>query len=169
LKRWVKALKRDAVALWIAARDKRTPFSANVIAGCVAAYALSPVDLIPDFIPILGYLDELVLLPFGIALAVRLIPGNLMTEFRLLAKSQGGRAVSRGGLAAIIMIWLLAACCILVGVEDLRSTLGNAAKEMGSIRTARCSSSQGARRVHDAEILPAVEWAGRCYQRYRRC
>ncbi len=110
LKRWAKALKRDAIALWIAARDKRTPFVAKVTAACVAAYALSPIDLIPDFIPVLGYLDDLLLLPFGIALAIRLIPGNLMTEFRLLAESRSGRPVSRGGLAAIILIWLLAAC-----------------------------------------------------------
>lgn len=109
LKRWAKALKRDAIALWIAAQDKRTPFAAKLVAGCVAAYALSPVDLIPDFIPILGYLDEMLLLPLGIALAVHLIPGDLMTEFRLLAESQIARPISRGGLAVIVTVWLLVA------------------------------------------------------------
>jgi uncharacterized membrane protein YkvA (DUF1232 family) len=66
LKRWAKLLKRDVVALWIAARDPRTPTVAKVVAACVAAYALSPIDLIPDFVPLLGYLDDLLLVPLGI-------------------------------------------------------------------------------------------------------
>ncbi|MEY9626194.1 uncharacterized membrane protein YkvA (DUF1232 family) [Sinorhizobium fredii] len=81
-KQWARDLKRDIVALWIAARDPRTPWYAKAAAGAIAAYALSPIDLIPDFIPILGYLDELLILPIGIALAVRLIPSDHMAEFR---------------------------------------------------------------------------------------
>ena len=65
-KQWAKAIKRDVVALWIAARDARTPLAAKVVAGAVAAYALSPIDLIPDFIPVLGYLDDLLIVPLGI-------------------------------------------------------------------------------------------------------
>ena len=82
LKTWAKALKRDVVALWIAARDPRVPWYAKVLAGAVAAYALSPIDLIPDFIPVLGYLDDVLIVPAGIWLVVRLIPPPLMAEFR---------------------------------------------------------------------------------------
>ncbi|MGO4815932.1 YkvA family protein, partial [Cupriavidus sp. 2MCAB6] len=81
-RQWARHLTRDVVALWIAARDPRTPWHAKALAAGVAAYALSPIDLIPDFIPILGYLDDLLIVPAGIALAVRLIPSELMAEFR---------------------------------------------------------------------------------------
>jgi uncharacterized membrane protein YkvA (DUF1232 family) len=111
-KRWAKALKRDVVALWIAARDRRVPLGAKLVAGAVAAYALSPVDLIPDFIPILGYLDDLLIVPLGILWAIRLVPGPLMAEFRLQAEQRSGRPVSRTGLAVILAIWL--ACIIFV-------------------------------------------------------
>ena len=83
LKAWAQALKRDVVALWLAARDPRTPLAAKLLAGAVAAYALSPIDLIPDFIPVLGYLDDLLLVPAGIWLAVRLIPAGLLEELRV--------------------------------------------------------------------------------------
>lgn len=82
-----RSLKRDIVALWLAARDPRTPRFAKAVAGVTAAYALSPIDLIPDFVPILGYLDDLVIVPAGIALAIRLIPPELMTECREHANS----------------------------------------------------------------------------------
>ncbi len=82
LKVWAKNLKRDVFALWIASRSPKTPITAKLLAGAVAAYALSPIDLIPDFIPILGYLDDIVLVPLGIALVIRLIPPVLMAEFR---------------------------------------------------------------------------------------
>jgi uncharacterized membrane protein YkvA (DUF1232 family) len=81
-KSWAREVKRDVVALYLAARDPRTPLIAKLVAAGVAAYALSPIDLIPDFIPVLGYLDELVILPLGILLVVRLIPPELMAEFR---------------------------------------------------------------------------------------
>lgn len=81
-KQWARAIKRDVVALWIAARDPRVPWYAKATAGAVAAYALSPVDLIPDFIPIIGYLDDLIIVPLGIMAAVRMIPAALMEEFR---------------------------------------------------------------------------------------
>jgi uncharacterized membrane protein YkvA (DUF1232 family) len=106
-KRWARLIKRDVVALWIAARDRRTPALAKLVAGAVAAYALSPIDLIPDFIPVLGYLDDLVIVPLGILLAVRLIPPPLMQEFHDQASARE-RPVSRVGQIAIIGLWLLA-------------------------------------------------------------
>lgn len=115
-KTWAKALKRDVVALWIAARDARVPLSAKITAGAVAAYALSPVDLIPDFIPALGYLDDLIIVPLGIMLAIRLVPADLMREFRMEAAERSGRPTSRIGLAVILAIWL---CCIILLVWSL--------------------------------------------------
>jgi uncharacterized membrane protein YkvA (DUF1232 family) len=95
------------VALYIAARDPRVPWYAKAVAAGVAAYALSPIDLIPDFIPVLGYLDDVILVPLGIALAIRLIPPALFEEHRKAAAERiAKRPVSRIGAAAIIGIWL---------------------------------------------------------------
>ena len=109
VKSWAKALKRDVVALWLAARDARTPLWAKLLAGAVAAYALSPIDLIPDFIPILGYLDDLVIVPLGIVLAVKLIPPALMAEFRATAAAREGRPASFVAAVAIGALWVLMA------------------------------------------------------------
>lgn len=103
LRDWARRLKREIGALWLAARDPRVPFLAKVAAACVAAYALSPIDLIPDFVPVLGYLDDLVLVPLGIWLAVRLVPSALMAEFRAAAVARP--PVSRAGAAAIVALW----------------------------------------------------------------
>lgn len=111
-KKWARTVKRDVLALWLAARDHRTPCYAKVMAGAVAAYALSPIDLIPDFIPVLGYLDDLIIVPLGILLAVKLIPTPLMDEFRAAA-SQKSRQSSYGGLVAILLIWTLAATLLV--------------------------------------------------------
>ena len=105
-KRWAKAVKRDVVALWLAARDPRTPLQAKIVAGIVAAYALSPIDLIPDFIPILGYLDDLVLVPLGILAAVALIPPPLMREFRAEAQGRADRPKGWAGTIAIMLVWI---------------------------------------------------------------
>lgn len=105
---WAGRIKRDVVALWIAARDRRTPWAAKLVAAAVAAYALSPIDLIPDVVPVLGYLDDLLLVPLGIMLAVRLVPPLLMAEFRAQAMARAGRPVSRAGLAIVVAIWVLA-------------------------------------------------------------
>jgi len=105
LKAWARALKRDVVALWLAARDPRTPVAAKLLAGLVAAYALSPIDLIPDFIPVLGYLDDLLLVPAGIWLAVRLVPAELIEEFRAAAVARE-RPRSLVGAAAVAAVWL---------------------------------------------------------------
>lgn len=109
---WARRLKRDIVALWIAARDPRTPWHARAIAGAVAAYALSPIDLIPDVIPILGLLDELLIVPAGIWLALRYIPPALMAEFRTRAEARP-RPVSRTAALAIILIWIAAAGALI--------------------------------------------------------
>src|SRR3954452_14220445 len=105
---WGRRVKRDAIALWLAARDPRVPWYAKVMAGAVAAYALSPIDLIPDFVPVLGYLDDVVIVPLGILATVKLIPAPLMTEFREAAVRHGGGPTSRAGMAIIVTIWTAA-------------------------------------------------------------
>ena len=111
LKSWARTLKRDVVALWLAARDRRTPLGAKLLAGAVAAYALSPIDLIPDFIPVLGYLDDLLLVPAGIWLAVRMIPAELLGEFRIAAEARY-RPRSLVGAAFIGLVWIAAVSLI---------------------------------------------------------
>ena len=113
LRRWARGLRRDAHALWLAARDPRTPWPARLLAFLLAAYALSPIDLIPDAIPVLGLLDEAVLLPLGLLLATRLIPAPLLAEFRARAAGAAARPVSRGAAALIVLLWLLAAVLLL--------------------------------------------------------
>ncbi|MCF7203066.1 YkvA family protein [Pseudomonas oligotrophica] len=109
LKQWARTIKRDVLALWLSARDPRTPWYAKVLALVVAAYALSPIDLIPDFIPVLGYLDDLLIVPLGIWLVVRLIPMELMAEHRATAAQATSRPVSRTAAGIVVMIWLVAA------------------------------------------------------------
>src|SRR5829696_2884518 len=119
LRTWARSLKRDVVALYLAARDPRVPWYAKIVAACVAAYALSPIDLIPDFIPVLGYLDDVILVPLGIALAIRLIPPALFEEHRQAAATRiATRPTSRIGAVVIIVIWL--AVVILVVAWVLR-------------------------------------------------
>jgi uncharacterized membrane protein YkvA (DUF1232 family) len=113
LRTWAQSIKTDVVALYLAARDPRVPWPAKLVAAIVAAYALSPVDLIPDFIPILGYLDDVVLVPLGILLAIRLIPSRLMDEFRAEARVRAERPGSAAGAIAVVAIWILAALLLL--------------------------------------------------------
>ncbi len=108
---WARALKRDILALWLAANDRRTPRAARVLAALVAAYALSPIDLIPDFIPVLGYLDDLLLLPVGIWLAVRLIPPPLLAELRIEAATREWPR-SLAGAFAIVVVWSVLAALL---------------------------------------------------------
>jgi uncharacterized membrane protein YkvA (DUF1232 family) len=105
----VRALKRDVVAIALAVRDPRVPWYAKAVGVCVVAYALSPIDLIPDFIPVLGLLDDLVLVPLGLLLVIRLIPADILAEHRAAAAAVAERPVSRAGAAAVIAIWVLAA------------------------------------------------------------
>lgn len=106
LKRWAQALKRDVLVLWLAARDPRVPWGPKLLAGVVAAYALSPIDLVPDFIPVLGYLDDLLIVPAGVWLTLRLIPSELLDELRIAATALAAKPVSRTAAVAIIAIWI---------------------------------------------------------------
>ena len=113
LRSWAADIGCDVLAVWIAARDPRVPWYAKVLAATVAAYALSPIDLIPDFIPVLGYLDDLVLVPLGILLVVQLIPAGLMQQFRAEAARGMEQPRSRIGAVVIALIWVGAAALIL--------------------------------------------------------
>jgi len=107
LRRWARLIKRDVLALYLAAGDPRVPWYAKAAAVAVTAYALSPIDLIPDFIPVLGYLDDLIIVPLGILLAVRLVPADLMIEFRAaVAAAEGERMLGKWGAAVIVMLWI---------------------------------------------------------------
>lgn len=104
-----RQLKADTYTLYLACRDPRTPWYAKLVAACVVAYAFSPIDLIPDFVPVLGYLDDLVIVPLGIALAVKLIPGPILGECRIKARAAMGRPTNWVAAGVIIVIWLLLA------------------------------------------------------------
>jgi uncharacterized membrane protein YkvA (DUF1232 family) len=111
-------VKRDVHALYLAAGDPRVPWYAKAAAVAVAAYALSPIDLIPDFIPVLGYLDDLVIVPAGILLVVKLVPPELMREFRASAASaEGERALGKRGAALVVLLWVagLLAAALWIG------------------------------------------------------
>jgi uncharacterized membrane protein YkvA (DUF1232 family) len=113
LKDWARVIKRDVHALYLASRDPRVPWYAKALALVVAGYALSPIDLIPDFIPVLGYLDDVILVPLGVLLVIRLIPPEVMAEHRDLAAAAQERPVSRRATVAIAVIWV--GCGILCG------------------------------------------------------
>ena len=112
LKQWARSIKRDIAVLWLAARHPDVPWPAKAVAAATVAYALSPIDLIPDFVPVLGYLDDLVIVPLGILLAMRMIPAPLLTELRAQAADTGRLPRSKAGLAAIVILWLLAAVAV---------------------------------------------------------
>jgi uncharacterized membrane protein YkvA (DUF1232 family) len=105
MKDWARTIKRDAHAVYLAARDPRVPWYAKLLAICVAGYALSPIDLIPDFIPVLGYLDDVILVPLGIWAVVRMIPPEIMVEHRAAASLAAERPVSRTAALIIALIW----------------------------------------------------------------
>ena len=106
-KDWARRVKRDAVAVYFAARDPRTPMLARCMALAVAAYALSPIDLIPDFIPVLGYLDDLLIVPLGLLLVIRLLPPEVLAESREKATTLLSRPRSYVAAAFMVGIWLL--------------------------------------------------------------
>jgi len=109
IKKWARRLNRDVHAIYLASRDPRVPWHAKVLAIAVAGYALSPIDLIPDFIPVFGYLDDLLIVPLGIWLVVRLIPEEIMVEHRATADKAAQRPVSRAGMVVIMMLWMFGA------------------------------------------------------------
>lgn len=105
LKAWARTLKRDILALWLAAGDPRVSILAKLAAGLVAAYALSPIDLIPDFIPVLGYLDDLILVPLGIVAVVRMISPAVIADLRSRAEALQQRPSSHAAALIIIVLW----------------------------------------------------------------
>lgn len=106
-----RVLKKETFALYLACRHPRVPWYAKVLALIVVGYALSPIDLIPDFIPILGYLDDMVLIPLGIMIVVRMIPAEVLAECRQKSEVIVGRATRAGKIAAavIVLIWIMTA------------------------------------------------------------
>ncbi len=104
---WARGVKRDAVAVYFAARDPRTPMLARCLALAVAAYALSPIDLIPDFIPVLGYLDDLLIVPLGLLLVIRLLPPEVLSASREKAANLLSRPTSYFAAAFMVSVWLL--------------------------------------------------------------
>jgi uncharacterized membrane protein YkvA (DUF1232 family) len=123
LKERARLLKAETVALYLAARHPGTPCYAKLLAAGVVAYAFSPIDLIPDFIPVLGYVDDLILIPMGIALAIKMIPPPVLAECRARAQQviADGKPVSRVAAVVIIVIWLvLATFCIVWLYEAFR-------------------------------------------------
>ncbi len=114
LKDWARRIKRDAVAVYFAARDPRTPWMARVLAVAVAAYALSPIDLVPDFIPVLGYLDDVLIVPLGLWLVIRFIPPEVLIASREKATSLLARPRSYLAAAWIVGIWV--ACIVALAL-----------------------------------------------------
>ncbi len=106
-KAWARSIKRDVLAIYFAARDPRAPMLARLLALAVAAYALSPIDLIPDFIPILGYLDDLLIVPLGILLVIRLLPAPVLASARAKADALIARPQSRAAAVVVILIWIV--------------------------------------------------------------
>lgn len=108
LRKWARGLKQQTLVVYFAARDPRTPWLARLLALGVAAYALSPIDLIPDFIPILGYLDDLVIVPLGLMLVLRLIPADVAASSRAKASDAMDKPTSLAMAAIIVAIWIIA-------------------------------------------------------------
>ena len=119
LKERARVLKRDTFVLYLAARDPRTPWYAKVLAAAVVAYALSPFDLIPDFVPVLGYLDDLIIVPLGIVLVLHLLPAEVLADCREQAQARAERPVSRAGAIFMLAVWLVAAGWLFLVVRGL--------------------------------------------------
>jgi Uncharacterized conserved protein len=108
LRKWAKELKRQTLVVYFAARDPRTPWLARLLALGIAAYALSPIDLIPDFIPVVGYLDDLLIVPLGLMLVLRLLPAEVRMAAQAQASAAVGRPTSRVMAVVIVAIWVIA-------------------------------------------------------------
>lgn len=113
-----RALRTEAYALFLAYKDPRVPWYARAFAICVAAYAVSPVDLVPDFIPVLGYLDDAVLIPLGVHVALKMIPGDVMAECRARAREslEGSRSAGRIAAAIVVLLWVLVAGVVVAAI-----------------------------------------------------
>lgn len=120
-KQKAKLLKIEIYALYLAYRDPRTPWYAKLAAICVAGYAFSPIDLIPDPIPVLGYLDDLIILPLGIILALKLVPGEVMADCRAQAQEADaeGKPVSWVAAVVIVLLWILTASLVILWLRSI--------------------------------------------------
>jgi uncharacterized membrane protein YkvA (DUF1232 family) len=120
LKQRARRLKAETFALYLVVRHPRTPWYAKLFVACIVAYAFSPIDLIPDFVPVLGYLDDLILIPMGIALAIRMVPPAVLAECRARAQDvmSQGKPVSRIAGAVIVVIWIALAALFAVWVYN---------------------------------------------------
>lgn len=116
LRQWARRVKRDGVTLWFAGRHPGTPWLAKGLGVFVVAYALSPIDLVPDFIPVLGYVDDVLLLPALIWLAIRLVPPEVLAECRAQVdawmSAQGARPRSRMGAVLVVVVWIAIAVAL---------------------------------------------------------
>ena len=127
LEKWkqqARRLKAEVYALYLAYKDPRVPLHARIFAACVVGYAFSPIDLIPDFIPVLGYLDDLILVPLGVVLALRMIPADVLADCRVRAQAmmQQGKPVNKTAAVVIIVIWLaLAAGAVVLALRLFKS------------------------------------------------
>ena len=119
-KQRARKLKSETHALYLAYRHPQTPWYAKAFAGLVIAYALSPIDLVPDFIPIFGHLDDLILVPLGIALAMKMIPTSVMVDCRIQAEIETGEGKPANWFSAVIfiMIWLTLAAFFILWLAD---------------------------------------------------
>lgn len=110
LRTWARRIKRDGVTLWFAGKNPRTPWYAKALGVFVVAYALSPIDLIPDVIPVLGYVDDVLLLPALIWLAIRLLPADVLAACRADAdawmRTQGAKPTSKAGAVLVVVVWI---------------------------------------------------------------
>lgn len=120
LERWARKLKVEIYALYLAYRDPRVPWYARVFAALVVGYAFSPIDLIPDVIPVLGYLDDLLIVPLGIAIAIRMIPPSVLAECREEARNAKDRPVNKVAAVVVVAIWIaLAALAVWLVTKTL--------------------------------------------------
>ena len=119
-KQQVRKLKKETSAIYLACKDSRVPWYARALAAVVVAYALSPIDLIPDIIPVIGYLDDLILVPLGIALVLRMIPPDVLAECREKAESMAQTTpTSRIAAVVVVTIWLLLGILAVIWIEPI--------------------------------------------------
>jgi uncharacterized membrane protein YkvA (DUF1232 family) len=125
-KQRARLLKQEIYAVYLALRDPRVPWYARLLAACVVGYAFSPIDLIPDFVPVLGYLDDLVIVPLGIALTLKLIPAEVMTECRAQAQQvmARGKPVNWAAAVVIVIIWIALAGLAVIWIVRMFPGLG---------------------------------------------
>lgn len=121
LRKRARGLKQEVYALYLAARDPRTPWHARALASLVAAYALSPLDLIPDFVPVLGHLDDLVIVPLGVFIALKMVPPQVMADARKRSEEllSQGKPISLAGAVLVIAFWLLVIAVVLRSMAEI--------------------------------------------------